>query len=295
MTIKKIFGIEPKLINSNLYSPSWLSLKLATSETTDYFPINFNKPNKNKNLKILVLCTEESELEMANGKNFFTGNHPVEMLVPMLHLKNAGFDFDIFTPTGKSVKIEMWAMPKKDKNVLSIYEEYKIQFDNPKSLAELLDRNFSSNQDYIAVYIPGGHGALIGLPFNKNVGKLIKWAFEKRLFILAICHGPAVFLSAKPEDESTPFIFDGYKIAAFPDAVDRRTPFIGYMPGQLNWFFGDELEKLGITIVNSRADKTCFADRMLITGASPKAANDFGELSATKILEYINLNNANKI
>ena len=30
---------------------------------------------------------------MKNDKFFSTGNHPIEALVPMLHLKNAGFDF----------------------------------------------------------------------------------------------------------------------------------------------------------------------------------------------------------
>ena len=31
-------------------------------------------------------------MKMQNGKLFSTGNHPIEALVPMLHLKNAGFD-----------------------------------------------------------------------------------------------------------------------------------------------------------------------------------------------------------
>lgn len=87
-------------------------------------------------------------------------------------------------------------------------------------------------------------------------------------------------------NDTEPFIFSGYKIAAFPDTVDRQTPLIGYMPGQLPWFFGENLKKLGIVIVNSKADKTCFSDRKLITGASPKAADEFGKLSATTILEY---------
>lgn len=286
--IRKLFGLNPSPAGDGGYSPSNLSLKLATSRTTDYTPITFDSPNKDKQLKILVLCTEQSQLTMANGKKFSTGNHPVEMLVPMLHLKNAGFDFDIFTPTGKPVKIEMWAMPAKDKNVMVIYGQYKHQFDKPNSIADFVKNSFDSNRHYIAVYIPGGHGALIGLPDDKNVGDLIKWAFKKDLFNLAICHGPAAWLSARPENDSQPFIFDGYKIAAFPDRVDKQTPLIGYMPGQLPWFFGERLKKLGVSIVNTKADKTCFADRKLITGASPKAANEFGKLAATKLLEHLN-------
>lgn len=284
--IKKILGIQPKLTDDGAYSPSRLSLKLATSDITDYKEIDFGVRNKEKLGKILVICTEEANVPMTNGKYFSSGNHPVETLVPMLHLQHAGFEFDIFTANGKPVKFEMWAMPQKDKNVKAIYDKYKPQFNKPQSLADFADNNFDNKSDYVAIYIPGGHGALLGLPTNKHVGDLIKRAFKKELFLLAICHGPAALLSAKPASENEAFIYEGYKLAAFPDKVDKQTPLIGYMPGQLTWFFGEKLEKSGMTIVNSKADKTCFADRKLITGASPNAANNFGKLCATKLLEH---------
>lgn len=43
-----------------------------------------------------------------------------------------------------------------------------------------------------------------------------------------------------------------------------------------------------MSFVNTKADKTCYADKKLITGASPKAANEFGKLGAKKLLESIN-------
>ncbi|WP_242627379.1 hypothetical protein [Olivibacter jilunii] len=63
-------------------------------------------------------------MTMQNGKKFSAGNHPVETLVPMLHLATAGFDADIFTPTGAPVAIEMWAMPSEDEAVKVIFEKY---------------------------------------------------------------------------------------------------------------------------------------------------------------------------
>ena len=59
---------------------------------------------------------------MANGKVFNTGNHPVEMFVPMLHFKDVGFTFDIATARGKPVVLEMWAYPNKDESVKALYE-----------------------------------------------------------------------------------------------------------------------------------------------------------------------------
>jgi molecular chaperone Hsp31 and glyoxalase 3 len=53
-----------------------------------------------------VIFTEQKNMKMQNGKLFSTGNHPIEALVPMLHLKNAGFDFEIATLICKPVVFE---------------------------------------------------------------------------------------------------------------------------------------------------------------------------------------------
>lgn len=281
-------GLALKEVEDGAFSPSPLALKLATSSKTDFDGTVYQNPYKGGKLKVLMVCTEERNMTMANGKKFSTGNHPVEMLLPVLHLRNAGFDIDIVTPTGKSVKIEMWAMPKEDENVQTIYSEFKEQFEKPKNLSDFVNNSMNDNSDYIAIFIPGGHGAMLGLPENNDVCKLIHWAHEKDLFILAICHGPAALLAANLNGDKDSFIFKGYSIAAFPDSVDRQTPMIGYMPGHMPWKFGEKLNELGVTFINSKADNTCHIDRKLISGASPKAANDFGKLSATELLKEVN-------
>ena len=286
--IKKLLGIAPQPTEDGAFSPSQLALKLATSSKTDFDGTVYQNPYEGGKLKILMVCTEERNMTMANGKKFSTGNHPVEMMLPMLHLKNAGFGIDIVTPTGKPVKIEMWAMPKNDENVKAIYLEHKGQFDNPKSLSDFVKNSMNSSSDYIAVFIPGGHGAMLGLPENEDLNKLIHWAYESDIFMLAICHGPAALLAASLKGDKNSFLYKGYKISAFPDAVDKQTPMIGYMPGHMPWKFGEKLSELGVTIINKKADKTCHIDRNLITGASPQAANDFGKLSATELLKKVN-------
>ena len=282
--IKRLLGIAPTPTDDGAFSPSRLALKLATSSKTDFDNTLYKNPY-NGQLKVLMVCTEERNMTMANGKKFSTGNHPVEMMLPMLHLKNAGFDMDVFTPTGKSVKIEMWAMPNEDEHVKAIYSDYKNQFENPKSLSDFVKNSMSQSSDYIAIYIPGGHGAMLGLPENKDLNKLIHWSHKKDLFMLAICHGPAALLAASLNSSTNAFIYKGYKIAAFPDAVDKQTPMIGYMPGHMPWKFGEKLKNLGVEIINKKADNTCHKDRNLITGASPQAANDFGKLAATTLLQ----------
>jgi molecular chaperone Hsp31 and glyoxalase 3 len=94
---------------------------------------------------------------MKNGKMFSTGNHPIEALVPMLHLKNAGFNFEIVTLTGKPVIFEMWAFPNKDKEVKALYDEYKEHFEKPQKLQGFINSLLKEASSYAAVFIPGGH------------------------------------------------------------------------------------------------------------------------------------------
>jgi len=283
--LKKILGVAPKLESDGSYSPSKVALKLATVDKTDFENIPYSKYKGNKS-KILVIFTEQKNMEMQNGKLFSTGNHPVEALLPMLHLKNAGFDFEIATPTGKPVVFEMWAMPDKDENVKGLYNEYKVSFENPKSLQEFVDNSLTSTASYAAVFVPGGHGAMLGIPEDQNVGKILTWAHENDLFTISLCHGPGSFLATTLNNQE--FIYEGYKMAVFPDSVDKQTPMIGYLPGHMPWELSSRLTELGAILVNKKSDKTVCLDRKLITGASPLASNELGKLAAHTLLKELN-------
>ena len=284
--IKSLLGIAPRQEPDGSYSPSKLALKLATSDTTDYTPASYEKYEGARST-VLVLFTEEKNMTMQNGRDFSTGNHPVEALVPMLHLKSAGFDFDIVTPHGKPAVFETWAMPTKDGAVMGLYEELKPRLLAPKSLEEVVDH--LDAQSYAAVFIPGGHGAMLGIPQDPNVGKVLRWAHDKDLFTVTLCHGPGALLATTLQDE--PFLYAGYKMAVFPDSVDEKTPWIGYMPGHMPWHLAAKLEALGANIVNEKADDSCCVDRRLITGASPEAADKLGQLAVTTLLQSLSTPN----
>lgn len=282
--IKKLLGLAPKLEADGSYSPSKIALKLATVDKTDFENISYQK-YQGKQSKILVIFTEQKNMVMQNGKQFSTGNHPVEALLPMLHLKNAGFDFEVATPTGKPVVFEMWAFPSKDEHVKSIYEEYRSNFEQPKNLQQVINTSFADTSSYAAVFIPGGHGAMLGIPTDKNVGKVLNRAHENGLFTITLCHGPGALLTTTLDNQ--PFLYDGYEMAVFPDSVDNMTPKIGYLPGKMPWGLSEKLKSLGVAIVNSKSDDTVCIDRKLITGASPLAANALGKLAATTLLEEL--------
>ncbi|MDG1477359.1 MAG: protein deglycase HchA [Vicingaceae bacterium] len=278
------FMAQPKLEDDGSYSPSSLALNLGTVAVTDFEDIKYTKYTGERS-KILVIFTEQKNLEMKNGKLFSTGNHPIEALVPMLHLKNAGFDFEIVTPTGKPVVFEMWAFPNEDENVKVIYDEYKSNFENPGKLSGFMTNSSVNDSAYAAVFVPGGHGAMIGIPEDRNVAKALNWAYNSDLFTITLCHGPGSLLSTTLDNQE--FLYKGYKMAVFPDAVDEMTPMVGYLPGHMKAGVSERLKNLGATIVNTESDKTVCVDRKLITGASPLASNELGKLAAETLLKEL--------
>ena len=282
--IKKILGIAPQLEPDGSYRPSKVALKLATSAKTDFENISYTK-YQGQQSKILAIFTEQKNMTMKNGKKFSTGNHPVESLLPMLHLRNAGFEFEIATLTGKPVVFEMWAFPEKDEHVKSIYKEYQKQFEQPKKLQDFVDNSLTESGSYAAVFVPGGHGAMLGIPESENVGKILNWAHDENLFTITLCHGPGSLLATTLNNQK--FLYEGYKMAVFPDSVDKQTPMIGYLPGHMPVGLSEKLKSLGANIVNAKSDDTVCIDRKLITGASPLASNHLGKLAANTLLKEL--------
>ena len=281
--MKSLLGIAPQLESDGSYRPSKVALRLATSKTTDFSDQRYDKYDGPRS-KILVIATERKNMRMANGKEFSTGNHPVETLVPMLHLRNAGFDLEVATPTGAPAIFEMWAFPSEDNDVRDIFEEFSANFANPRSLADFVATSLDNPERYAAVFVPGGHGAMLGIPGDPNVGIVLNWAYQHDLHTISICHGPGAFLATALEGQG--FLYDGYEMAVFPDSIDKKAPRIGYLPGQMPMAVSEALKELGATVINKKADNTVCLDRKLITGAGPQASNRLGELAAKTLLAH---------
>ncbi|EFK46217.1 putative 31.1 kd protein in dcm-seru intergenic region [Escherichia coli MS 119-7] len=114
-----------------------------------------------------MIAADERYLPTDNGKLFSTGNHPIETLLPLYHLHAAGFEFEVATISGLMTKFEYWAMPHKDEKVMPFFEQHKSLFRNPKKLADVVV-SLNADSEYAAIFVPGGHGALIGLPESRT-------------------------------------------------------------------------------------------------------------------------------
>lgn len=276
----------PDPAEDNAFFPSAYSLSQYTSPRTDFAGVQHAGEYTGGRWKVLMIASDERYLLMDNGTMFSTGNHPVEMLLPLHHLMEAGFDVDVATVTGNPAKLELWAMPREDEAVLKTYEELKPKLKQPLSLREVIADNLGPDSDYLAVFIPGGHGVEVGIPFSPEVGEVLDWALAGDKFIITLCHGPASLLAAAIGKAESPF--KGYSICVFPDALDKGpNKAIGYLPGGLRLFIAEALEKQGLNVVNDQMSGQVHQDRRLLTGDSPLASNNLGLLAADALIAAV--------
>lgn len=267
------------------YFPSPYSLDAYTSARTDFDGLATERGAwSGRPWKVLVLATDERYLPMDNGTMFSTGNHPVETLLPLHHVLEAGFGVEVATLTGNPAKFEWWAYPGEDDAVRSARDAVLPRWRAPKSLAEVVEHELGDDSEYLAVFVPGGHGALSGLPFSTDVRDLLEWAMRTDRLVVSLCHGPAAFLASRIGRGRS--LFEGYEMCVFPDALDSGANIdIGYLPGALPWLLGAALQKDGVRVVNDDMSGRCTTDRNVITGDSPLAANELGRRTATALLE----------
>ncbi|WP_047691751.1 glyoxalase III HchA [Kocuria sp. ZOR0020] len=265
----------------NAFFPSPYSLSQYTASRTDFDGLGTDRKYTGARWKVLVVATDERYMLMDNGTFFSTGNHPVETLLPLHHMAEAGYGIDVATVSGGPGKFEWWAFPHDDDAVNATWQNTAESFKAPQKLADVVSSGLG---DYAAIFIPGGHGAMNGLPTSPELRDALEFFLDNDRLVITLCHGPAGLLAAGVDRDANPFA--GYKIVAFPDALDFGPNVeIGYLPGKMPWALGEALQQAGIEVTNSDMSGATTRDRNLLTGDSPLAANQLGKESAAALLE----------
>lgn len=275
----------PDPAEDNAFFPSPYSLSQYTAPKTAFDGIA-TEPGAyaGGRWKVLVVASEERYLLMQNETMFSTGNHPVETLLPLHHILRAGFEVEVATLTGAPTKFEWWAFPQQDEAVIKTWDALRAGFKSPKKLGEVVEDELGEDSDYLAVFIPGGHGAMFGLRESLHVRSVLDWALAGDRLIITLCHGPAAILAASIGRGSSPFA--GYSMCVFPDAIDAGANVdIGYLPGHMPWLLGAALRDEGIGLANGEEmTGATTRDRNVLSGDSPLAANALGTMAATALV-----------
>ena len=137
-------------------------------------------------------------------------------------------------------------------------------FQHPVALSSLTDAEMG---EFDAVFAPGGHGPMVDLSDNPDVGRLLLALHRKRAPIAALCHGPAALLSA-PERADGQWLFDGYRMTSFTDEEEDQTE-AGLLG--MAWLLDVALKNAGAVFDDGPSAwiSHVVVDRNLITGQNP--------------------------
>ena len=137
-------------------------------------------------------------------------------------------------------------------------------FQHPVALSSLTDADLA---DFDAVFTPGGHGPMVDLAGHPDAGRLLAALHRRHAPIAALCHGPAVLLSA-PERADGLWLFDGYRMTSFTDEEEDQTE-AGLLG--MAWLLDVALKNAGAVFDDGPSAwvSHVVVDRNLITGQNP--------------------------
>jgi putative intracellular protease/amidase len=137
-------------------------------------------------------------------------------------------------------------------------------FRQPVALSALSDPELA---EFDAVFAPGGHGPMVDLADNPDVGRLLVTLHRRAAPISALCHGPALLLSA-PERADGQWLFDGYRLTCFTDEEEDQTE-AGLLG--MAWLLDTALKNAGAVFDDGPSAwvSHVVVDRNLITGQNP--------------------------
>jgi putative intracellular protease/amidase len=151
-------------------------------------------------------------------------------------------------------------------------------FQHPVALSSLTDAELG---EFDAVFAPGGHGPMVDLADNPDVGRMLAALQAKRAPIAALCHGPAMLLAA-PERADGLWLFDGYRMTSFTDEEENQTE-----AGRLGmeWLLDVALKNAGAVFDDGPSAwiSHVVVDRNLITGQNPGSTEATADAVISKL------------
>jgi putative intracellular protease/amidase len=223
--------------------------------------------------KILMVLTSHAELGNTGAK---TGFWIEEFAAPYYVFKDAGLEITLASPNGGQPPID----PSSE--LADFVTESTKRFDNDsdvqQQLANTLPLSSIKQDDFDAVFYPGGHGPLWDLTKNTDSIKLIESFLQADKAVATVCHATAVLLDVK--DASGEFVVKGKAVAGFTNSEEEAVQLTDIVPFLLE----DELIKRGADYQKT-ADWHAFAvqDGLLISGQNPASS----VLAAQKLLAHL--------
>ena len=228
---------------------------------------------ENTTLKVLIVLTSHDELGNTGKK---TGFWSEEFAAPYYALADAGVAITLASPKGGQPPID----PKSQ--LPEFQTEQTKRFDADEELHEILAHTLTldevKEEDYDAIFYPGGHGPLWDLTYDKRSIALVESFYAKGKPLATVCHASSALLYAKTTEGEA--LVKDKQVTGFSNTEEDAVELTAVVPFLLE----DELKKQG-GIYSKAADWQSYVlqDGNLITGQNPGSSVE----AAQKLLSVL--------
>jgi len=213
-------------------------------------------------MKILMVLTSHSELGNTGKK---TGFWIEEFAAPYYVFSDAGAVITIASPKGGQPPIDPSSDTPDNQTPATI--RFKADGALQSILMKTLVLSTVVEEDYDAIFYPGGHGPLWDLTKDKDSISLIENFWRSNKPVAAVCHAPSVLLNVK--DQKGESIVNGKEVTGFTNSEEQAVQLTEIVPFLLE----DELKSKG-GIYTKKEDwaSHVVVDGKLITGQNPASS-----------------------
>ena len=221
-----------------------------------------------------MVLTSHSELGNTGKK---TGFWIEEFAAPYYVFSDAGAVITIASPKGGQPPIDPSSDTPDNQTPATI--RFKADGGLQSILMKTLVLSTVVEEDYDAIFYPGGHGPLWDLTKDKDSISLIENFWRSNKPVAAVCHAPSVLLNVK--DQKGESIVNGKEVTGFTNSEEQAVQLTEIVPFLLE----DELKSKG-GIYTKKEDWASHVviDGNLITGQNP-ASSEAAAKALSKMLK----------
>ena len=212
--------------------------------------------------KALIIVTSIAEMGK-DGKA--TGFYWEELAEPYWALIDAGLTVDFVSTAGGLPPADPTSA--KPENRTPAVQRFLDDAAAMAGLAASRPVASAKAEDYVAIYLPGGHGTMWDLAQTPAVGELVALAFDRGAVVGAVCHGGAGLVNSTLASGEP--LVKGRRVNSFTDAEEKAAGLATTVP----YLLETALREKGALFEGNAENFESHAvqDGNLITGQNPKS------------------------
>jgi putative intracellular protease/amidase len=219
-------------------------------------------------MKVLMVLTSHGELGKTGEK---TGFWIEEFAAPYYVLADAGTIITLASPKGGQPPVDPKSESSDSQTIAT--ERFYRDYDLIDRVAHTLILSNVNEEDYDAVFYPGGHGPLWDLSSDPVSIKLIESFNMHNKPMAFVCHAPAALINVKAVSGEP--IVKGKEVTGFSNSEEEAVKLTKVVPFLLE----DELKRAGAHF-SKGDDWSSYVkeDGLLITGQNPASSTAAAKL-----------------